>query len=71
MVLCGGITAGAIFTTVAAKGIRVKEIGKLKPSGKSGDGYFGVKYEAPKANGKYTTRSFELHSPHGSGSHNV
>lgn len=28
----GGITAGASFTTVAAKGIKVKEIGKLKPS---------------------------------------
>lgn len=49
----------------------MKEIGKLKPSGKSGDGYFDVKYEDPKANGKYTTKSFELHSPHGSGFHNV
>ena len=67
----GGITAGASFTTVAAKGIKVKEIGKLKPSNKPGDGYSGVKYQAPKANGKYTTKSIELHSPHKSGPHNV
>ncbi len=67
----GGITAGASFTTVAAKGIKVKEIGKLKPSNKAGDGYSGVKYQAPKANGKYTTRSIELHSPHKGGPHNV
>ena len=67
----GGITAGASFTTVAAKGIKVKEIGKLKPSNKPGDGYSGVKYQSPKANGKYTTKSIELHSPHKSGPHNV
>ena len=67
----GGITAGASFTTVAAKGIKVKEIGKLKPSNKPGDGYSGVKYQAPKANGKYTTKSIELHSPHKSGPHDV
>lgn len=67
----GGIAAGAAFTTVAAKGIRVQEIGKLKPSNKSGDGYLGVKYDAPKANGKYTTKSIELHSPHSNGPHNV
>ena len=67
----GGITAGATFTAVAAKGIRIKEIGRLNPSNKSGDGYPGVKYEAPKANGKYTTKSLELHSPHGSGPHDI
>ena len=67
----GGITAGASFTTVAAKGIKVKEIGKLKPSNKPEDGYSGVKYQAPKANGKYTTKSIELHSPHKSGPHDV
>ena len=67
----GGITAGASFTTVAAKGIKVKEIGKLKPSNKPGDGYSGVKYQASKANGKYTTKSIELHSPHKSGPHDV
>ena len=66
----GGITAGASFTTAAAKGIRIQEIGKLNPSNKSGDGYTGVKYQVPKANGKYTTRSIELHSPHSSGPHN-
>ena len=67
----GGITAGASFTTVAAKGIKVKEIDKLKPSNKPEDGYSGVKYQAPKANGKYTTKSIELHSPHKSGPHDV
>ena len=67
----GGIMAGASFTTVAAKGIKIQEIGKLNPTNKSGNGYHGVKYQAPKANGKYTTRSIELHSPHSSGPHNV
>lgn len=67
----GGIAAGATFTTVAAKGIKVKEIGKLKQSNKSGDGYYGIKYKEPKANGRYTIRSIELHSPHKSGPHNV
>ena len=69
--MTGGIMAGATFTTVAAHGIRIQEIGRLKPSNKTGDGYLGVKYEAQKANGKYTTKSFELHSPHGNGGHNV
>ena len=67
----GGITAGASFTTVAAKGIRVQEIGKLKPSNKSGDGYTGIKYQTPKANGKYTTKSIELHPPHSGGPHDI
>jgi len=67
----GGITSGATFTTATAKGIRVQEIGKLNPSNKSGDGYPGVKCDAPKPNGKYTTKSIELHSPHSSGPHNV
>ncbi len=31
--MSGGIAAGASFTTVAAKGIQIQEIGKLKPSG--------------------------------------
>ena len=69
--MLGGIIAGASFTTIAANGIKIKEIGKLKPSNKQGEGYFGVKYQAPIANGKYTTRSIELHSPHNSGPHNV
>ena len=68
--MTGGIAAGATFTTVAAKGIKIQEIGRLKPSGKSGDGYPGVKYKVKKANGKYTTKSFELHSPHKGGDHN-
>ena len=67
----GGITAGATFTTVAARGVKIQEIGRLKPSNKSGKGHPGVKYNAPKANGKYTTRSIELHSPHRGGPHNV
>ena len=49
---------------------KIQEIGRLKPSGKSGDGYPGVKYKVKKANGKYTTKSFELHSPHKGGDHN-
>jgi len=66
----GGITAGATFTSVAVKGIRIEEIGRLKPSNKSGDGYYGVKYQTPKSNGNYTTKSIELHSPHSKGPHN-
>lgn len=67
----GGITAGLTFTTIAAKGIKIQEIGKLQPSNKHGDGYSGVKYQAPKDNGSYTTKSIELHSPHSKGPHNV
>ena len=67
----GGIADGATFATAAAKGIRIQEIGRLHPSNKSGDGYPGVKYQVQKANGRYTTKSMELHSPHGEGSHNV
>ena len=69
--MAGGITAGVTFTSVAVRGIRIKEIGRLKPSNKSGDGYPGVKYEAPKTNGRYTTKSFELHSPHNNGVHDI
>ena len=67
----GGISAGATFTTVAAKGVKIQQIGRLKPTNKAGNGYQGVKYQVPKANGKLTTRSFELHSPHSSGPHNI
>ena len=67
----GGISAGATFTTVAAKGFKIQQIGKIKPVNKSGKGYHGVKYQVPKANGKLTTKSFELHSPHSSGPHNI
>ena len=66
----GGIAAGATFTTIAVKGIKIQEIGRLKPSGKSGDGYPGVKYKVRKSNGNYTTKSLELHSPHKGGDHN-
>lgn len=69
--MLGGISAGVTFTTVAVKGVKIQQIGKLKPSNKSGKGYQGIKYQAPKANGKYTTKSFELHSPHSTGPHNI
>ena len=36
----------------------------IKPIDKPVKGYPGVKYEVPKASGKYTTKSIELHSPH-------
>jgi hypothetical protein len=67
----GGIAAGASFSVAAAKGIKIKEIGRLKPEGKSGDGYPGIKYQIPKNNGNYTTKSIELHSPHSTGKHQV
>ncbi len=67
----GGIAAGATFTTAAAKGVRIKEVGRLKPDNKSGKGYNGVKYEVNNPNtGNPRTRSFELHSPHNGGKHN-
>ena len=61
----GGLSAGATFTTVAAKGVKIQEIGRLKPSNKPGNGYHGVKYR----NFRNSVRSFELHSPHRSGPH--
>ncbi len=67
----GGIAAGATFTTMAVKGMRVKEIGRLVPSNKGGEGYPGIKYDVPKANGRLTTKSFELHSPHRAGPHQM
>ena len=68
--MVGGISAGASFTAAASKGVRIQEIGRLKPSNKTGDGYPGVKYQTKKANGSYTTKSIELHTPHGNGAHN-
>ena len=47
----GGISAGATFTTVAAKGAKIQQIGKLKPTNKSGKGYQGVQYK--KSKGKF------------------
>ena len=67
----GGISAGLSFTTVALKGIKVQQIGRLNAANKSGNGYLGVKYQVKKTNGRFTTRSIELHSPHKSGPHNV
>ncbi len=61
----GGLSAGATFTTVAAKGVKIQEIGRLKPSNKPGNGYHGVKYR----NFRNSVRSFELHPPHRSGPH--
>ena len=61
----GGISARATFTTVAVKKVQIQQIGRLKPQNKSGKGYIGVKYK----NKRGSTKSFELHSPHKSGSH--
>lgn len=61
----GGISAGATFTTVAAKGAKIQQIGKLKPTNKSGKGYQGVQYK----NQRGSLKSFELHFPHKGGSH--
>ena len=63
-----GISAGAAATGVALKGYKIKEIGRLKPSGKSGKGYYGVKYgKARTRGGNQAIRSIELHSPHAGG----
>lgn len=61
----GGISAGATFTTAAAKGIKIQQIGKLTPTNKSGKGYTGVQYK----NQRGSLKSFELHSPHKGGPH--
>ena len=61
----GGISAGATFTTVAAKGVQIQQIGNLKPTNKSGKGFQGVQYK----NQRGSIKSFELHSPHKSGPH--
>lgn len=61
----GGISAGTTFTTIAAKGAKIQQIGKLKPTNKSGKGYHGVQYK----NQRGSLKSFELHSPHKSGPH--
>ena len=63
--MVGGISAGITFTTIASKGIKVQQIGQLKPSNKSGKGYHGVQYK----NSRGSLKSFELHSPHKSGPH--
>ena len=61
----GGISAGATFTTAAAKGIKIQQIGKLTPTNKSGKGYAGLQYK----NQRGSLKSFELHSPHKGGPH--
>ena len=63
--MLGGISAGVTFTTVAVKGVQIQQIGRLKPSNKSGEGYQGVQYK----NQRGSLRSFELHSPHKGGPH--
>ena len=67
----GGITAGATFTTVAAKGIQIRKVGKLKPANKGGKGYHGVRYTTKKVKApkKKVQFSFEFHTPH-KNSHN-
>ena len=66
-----GIGSSVKSTITGLQKIKIQEVGKLKPSGKSGTGYWGVKYSTPKSNGHYTTRSFELHPPHISGPHTM
>ena len=61
----GGISAGVTFTTVAAKGVKIQQIGRLKPVNKPGNGYQGVQY----INRRGSLKSFELHSPHKGGPH--
>ena len=51
--------------------VKVEKVGRIKPNGKKGNGYYGVKYQIKKPNGKLTTRSFELHSPHKYGPHQM
>ena len=66
----GGITAGATTVALAAKGTYINKIGNLKPTGKSGNGYTGVRYSVKKSSGKLSYKSIELHSPHTGGKHN-
>ncbi len=63
--MMGGLTAGAL----AYNGITVIELGRLKPENKSGNGYYGVKYQIKKESGNFATRSIELHPPHNGGAH--
>lgn len=61
-----GFMWGAIGVSIsvigaAAKGVKIINAGKLTPSNKD-TGYYGIKYQAPKPNGKYTTKSFEFHT---------
>ena len=67
----GGVTAGVTTVALATKGVYVNKIGKLKPTGKSGNGYAGVRYGVKKSSGNLSYRSIELHSPHTGGKHTV
>jgi hypothetical protein len=58
----GGVTSGAAAVGAAAKGIKIKQIGKLKPQNKD-DGYLGIMYE----NKRRSLKSYEIHSPHDRG----
>lgn len=58
--MSGGIAAGVTFTTVALKGVRIQEIGGLKPADKKGNGYPGVKFKNKLKN----LKSYELHFPY-------
>lgn len=55
----GGITAGLSFTTVAVKGVKIKEIGKITGVNAK-KGYPGIRYQ--NKSGVY--RSIELHPNH-------
>lgn len=60
----GFMRGGIIGGSLSANGVYVQKVGRLKGNGKSGNGYFGVKYQS---NNK--TRSIEIHPPHNGGPH--
>ena len=58
----GGVSGGVSYAK--ANGVKVQQVGRLKPSNKPGNGNLGVKYQINKANGKPTIKSFEFHANH-------
>ncbi len=61
----GGLSTGFL----AYNGLSLVEMGRLKPENKSGNGYYGIKYQIKKKSGKTATRSIEIHPPHSGGPH--
>ncbi len=61
--VAGGVSGG-ISHAAKTVGFKIQEIGRLKPTGKSGNGNLGVKYQINKSNGKPTVKSFEFHANH-------
>lgn len=60
--IMGGASGGANY--LKARGFKIQEVGRLKPSNKPGNGNIGVKFKINKANGKPTIKSFEFHANH-------